>query len=70
MEKGRRVVGGQEGWMEVLGCGMVHPRVIANCGLDPDEWQGFAFGCESTASRCSNMGWTTSAPSSTAISAG
>ena len=45
MEKGRRVVGGQEGWMEVLGSGMVHPRVIANCGLDPDEWQGFAFGC-------------------------
>jgi phenylalanyl-tRNA synthetase alpha chain len=45
MEKGRRVVGGQEGWMEVLGSGMVHPRVIASCGLDPDEWQGFAFGC-------------------------
>jgi phenylalanyl-tRNA synthetase alpha chain len=45
MEKGRRVVGGQEGWMEVLGSGMVHPRVIANCGLNPDEWQGFAFGC-------------------------
>jgi phenylalanyl-tRNA synthetase alpha chain len=45
MEKGRRVVGGQEGWMEVLGSGMVHPRVIAKCGLDPDEWQGFAFGC-------------------------
>ncbi len=45
MEKGRRVVGGQEGWMEVLGSGMVHPRVIANCGFDPDEWQGFAFGC-------------------------
>jgi len=45
MEKGRRVVGGMEGWMEVLGSGMVHPRVIANCGLDPDEWQGFAFGC-------------------------
>ena len=45
IEKGRRVVGGQEGWMEVLGAGMVHPRVIANCGLDPDEWQGFAFGC-------------------------
>ena len=44
VEKGRRVVGGQEGWMEVLGSGMVHPRVIANCGLDPDEWQGFAFG--------------------------
>ena len=44
MEKGRRVVGGSEGWMEVLGSGMVHPRVIANCGLDPAEWQGFAFG--------------------------
>lgn len=44
-EKGRRVVGGCEGWMEVLGSGMVHPRVIANCGLDPEEWQGFAFGC-------------------------
>ncbi len=45
MEKGRRVVGGCEGWMEVLGSGMMHPRVIANCGLDPEEWQGFAFGC-------------------------
>ena len=43
-EKGRRVVGGSEGWMEVLGSGMVHPRVIAAAGLDPDEWQGFAFG--------------------------
>ncbi|MGI8705055.1 MAG: phenylalanine--tRNA ligase subunit alpha [Sphingomicrobium sp.] len=45
MEKGRRVVGGCEGWMEVLGSGMVHPNVIANCGLDPEQWQGFAFGC-------------------------
>ena len=45
MEKGRRVVGGCEGWMEVLGSGMVHSRVITNMGLDPDEWQGFAFGC-------------------------
>ncbi len=44
MEKGRRVVGGAEGWMEVLGSGMVHPTVIAACGLNPDEWQGFAFG--------------------------
>ncbi|MFL6845265.1 MAG: phenylalanine--tRNA ligase subunit alpha [Allosphingosinicella sp.] len=42
---GRRVLGGSEGWMELLGCGMVHPRVIANCGLDPEIWQGFAFGC-------------------------
>jgi phenylalanyl-tRNA synthetase alpha chain len=45
IEKGRRVVGGQQGWMEILGSGMVHPRVIANMGLDPDKWQGFAFGC-------------------------
>jgi phenylalanyl-tRNA synthetase alpha chain len=45
MEKGRRVVGGQEGWMEVLGSGMVHANVLRHCGLDPDEWQGFAFGC-------------------------
>jgi len=44
-DKGRRVVGGSEGWMEILGSGMVHPKVIANIGLDPDEWQGFAFGC-------------------------
>ena len=43
-ENGRRVIGGSENWMEVLGSGMVHPRVLANCGLDPDEWQGFAFG--------------------------
>jgi phenylalanyl-tRNA synthetase alpha chain len=41
---GKRVIGGSEGWMEVLGSGMVHPRVIANCGLDPQEYQGFAFG--------------------------
>jgi phenylalanyl-tRNA synthetase alpha chain len=41
---GRRVIGGSEGWMEVLGSGMVHPRVIANCGLDPEEYSGFAFG--------------------------
>jgi phenylalanyl-tRNA synthetase alpha chain len=45
IEKGRRVLGGSDHWMELLGSGMVHPRVIANCGLDPDVWQGFAFGC-------------------------
>ena len=45
--KGKRVIGGAEpdGWMEILGSGMVHPKVIAACGLDPEEWQGFAFGC-------------------------
>ncbi len=31
-------------WLEILGCGMVHPRVLENCGLDPAEYQGFAFG--------------------------
>ncbi len=41
---GKRVVGGAEGWMEVLGSGMVHRKVIEACGLDPDVWQGFAFG--------------------------
>ena len=41
---GKRVIGGSEGWMEVLGSGMVHPKVIANCGLDPEVYQGFAFG--------------------------
>jgi phenylalanyl-tRNA synthetase alpha chain len=44
VEKGRRVLGGSDQWMELLGSGMVHPNVIRNCGLDPDEWQGFAFG--------------------------
>ena len=45
MQKGKRVIGGADGWMEVLGSGMVHPKVIAACGLDPAEYQGFAFGC-------------------------
>jgi len=31
-------------WLEILGCGMVHPNVLKNCGLDPDEYQGFAWG--------------------------
>lgn len=33
-----------EGWIEILGCGMVHPKVLKNCGIDPDEYSGFAFG--------------------------
>ena len=32
------------GWLEILGCGMVHPNVLANCGIDADEYTGFAFG--------------------------
>ncbi|MEQ8818843.1 MAG: phenylalanine--tRNA ligase subunit alpha [Sumerlaeia bacterium] len=31
-------------WMEILGCGMIHPNVLKNCGIDPEEWTGFAFG--------------------------
>jgi phenylalanyl-tRNA synthetase alpha chain len=41
---GKRVLGGTEDWMELLGSGMVHPRVLANCGIDPDVYSGFAFG--------------------------
>ena len=31
-------------WLELGGCGMVHPNVLRNCGIDPEQWQGFAFG--------------------------
>ncbi|MDI1297370.1 MAG: phenylalanine--tRNA ligase subunit alpha [bacterium] len=49
LTNGQRVIGGDGdapggGWLEVLGSGMVHRKVIEACGLDPDEWQGFAFG--------------------------
>ena len=43
-EEGRLIVGEGDDWLEVMGCGMVHPKVLENCGLDPAEWQGFAFG--------------------------
>ncbi len=33
-----------EGWIEILGAGMVHPKVLRNCGIDPEEYSGFAFG--------------------------
>ncbi|SHH77901.1 phenylalanyl-tRNA synthetase, alpha subunit [Clostridium collagenovorans DSM 3089] len=33
-----------EGWIEILGAGMVHPQVLRNCGIDPEEYSGFAFG--------------------------
>lgn len=42
--KGCRVCKG-EGWIELLGCGMVHPNVLRNCGIDPEVYSGFAFGC-------------------------
>ncbi len=43
-EKGDIRFGEGEDWLEILGCGMVHPNVLRNCGLDPDEYQGFAWG--------------------------
>jgi phenylalanyl-tRNA synthetase alpha chain len=43
-EKGELRFGEGEDWLEILGCGMVHPKVLRNCGLDPDEYQGFAWG--------------------------
>lgn len=41
--KGCRVCKG-DGWIEILGAGMVHPNVLRSCGIDPDEYSGFAFG--------------------------
>ncbi len=41
--KGCRVCKGA-GWIEILGAGMVHPNVLKNCGIDPEEYTGFAFG--------------------------
>ena len=37
-------IGAGDSWMEILGSGMVHPNVLRNCGIDPDQYQGFAFG--------------------------
>ncbi|ABC24317.1 phenylalanine--tRNA ligase subunit alpha [Rhodospirillum rubrum] len=37
-------IGAGDSWLEILGCGMVHPNVLTACGLDPEEYQGFAFG--------------------------
>ncbi|MBT6299324.1 MAG: phenylalanine--tRNA ligase subunit alpha [Rhodobacteraceae bacterium] len=41
---GQLKVGEGDDWLEILGSGMVHPKVLAAGGIDPDEWQGFAFG--------------------------
>jgi phenylalanyl-tRNA synthetase alpha chain len=42
--KGELKLGEGDDWLEILGCGMVHPNVLRNCGLDPERYQGFAFG--------------------------
>ena len=41
---GKLAIGTGSDWMEILGCGMVHPNVLRNCGIDPEKYQGFAFG--------------------------
>ena len=43
-ESGQLKIGTGDSWMEILGSGMVHPKVLAAAGVDPAEWQGFAFG--------------------------
>jgi len=43
-EKGEILFGAGEDWLEIMGCGMVHPNVLRYVGLDPQEWQGFALG--------------------------
>lgn len=43
-EGGTVKVGEGDGWLEILGSGMVHPKVLSAAGVDPDQWQGFAFG--------------------------
>jgi phenylalanyl-tRNA synthetase alpha chain len=43
-DKGEIRFGEGDDWLEILGCGMVHPNVLRNCGLDPQEYQGFAWG--------------------------
>jgi hypothetical protein len=57
-------------WLEILGCGMVHPNVLRNGGIDPDKYQGFAWGMGIDRSPCSNTACRTCAPSSTPTSAG
>lgn len=44
VEQGRIKIGSSEKFMEILGCGMIHPNVLKNCQIDPEKFQGFAFG--------------------------
>ena len=44
MRDGKIIIGEGDKWLEILGSGMVNPRVLQNCGIDPNEHQGFAFG--------------------------
>jgi phenylalanyl-tRNA synthetase alpha chain len=44
IQLGKAKDGEEQRWLEILGSGMVHPNVLKNCGIDPEEFQGFAFG--------------------------
>ncbi|HQV73787.1 MAG TPA: phenylalanine--tRNA ligase subunit alpha, partial [Dokdonella sp.] len=44
MDIGWSTANGETRWLEVLGCGMVHPNVLKNCGIDAERYSGFAFG--------------------------
>jgi phenylalanyl-tRNA synthetase alpha chain len=45
------------GWLEIGGCGMVDPNVLKNCGINPDEYNGFAFGMEKSVSYAIVPNW-------------
>jgi phenylalanyl-tRNA synthetase alpha chain len=49
----------QTGWLEILGCGMIHPNVLAAAGIDSEQWQGYAFGMGIERSPCCAMAWMT-----------
>ena len=44
MKDGTLKIGAGADWLEILGCGMIHPNVLENCGIDSNKYQGFAFG--------------------------
>ena len=45
LSKGQVKIGAGNDWLEIIGCGMLHPKVLEYCNLDPNKYQGFAFGC-------------------------
>ena len=44
IEKPKSLGGKGDGWLEVLGCGMIHPNVLKTAGIDPEKYKGFAWG--------------------------
>lgn len=44
LKDGKLILGGEDNWLEILGCGMIHPTVLHNCNIDPSQIEGFAFG--------------------------